>query len=70
MGKASACNVGDTGDVGSLSGWGRSPGGGHGNPLSILAWKFPGKKTEEPSRLQSIGSAKSWTQPKQLSMHA
>ena len=29
-GKESACKVGD---LGSISGLGRSPGGGHGNPL-------------------------------------
>ena len=29
-GKESACNAGD---LGSISGLGRSPGGGHGNPL-------------------------------------
>ena len=32
---------------------GRSPGGGHGNPLHILAWRIPW--TEKPGRLQSIG---------------
>ena len=32
-GKDSACSVGDTGDVGSIPGSGRSPEGGHGNPL-------------------------------------
>ena len=26
-------NAGDTGDLGSIPGSGRSPGGGHGNPL-------------------------------------
>ena len=26
-------NSGDAGDSGSIPGWGRSPGGGHGNPL-------------------------------------
>ena len=29
-GKKSTCNVGN---LGSIPGWGRSPGGGHGNPL-------------------------------------
>ena len=29
----SACNAGDTGDSGSILGSGRSPGGGHSNPL-------------------------------------
>ena len=33
MGKESACNAGDTGDTGSIPGWGRSPGEGNGNAL-------------------------------------
>ena len=33
MGKESACNAGDMGDIGSTSGLGRSPGEGNGNPL-------------------------------------
>ena len=32
-GKESAYNAGDEGDMGSISGSGRLPGGGHGNPL-------------------------------------
>ena len=32
-GKESACNAGDTGDMSSIPGSGRSLGGGHGNPL-------------------------------------
>ena len=38
-GKESAYNAGD---LGSVPGWGRSPGEGNGNPriLSILAWKI------------------------------
>ena len=31
--KESICNAGDTGDVHLITGSGRSPGGGHGNPL-------------------------------------
>ena len=31
--KESACHAGDTGDVGSIPGLGRSPGEGNGNPL-------------------------------------
>ena len=41
-------------DVGSIPGLARSPGGGNGNPLHILAWRIPW--TEEPGGLQSIGS--------------
>ena len=45
-----ACNAGDPG---SILGSGRSPGGGNGNPFSILAWKIPW--TEELDGLQSTG---------------
>ena len=31
--KESTCNAGDAGDLGSIPGSGRSPGGGHSNPL-------------------------------------
>ena len=33
MGKESACNAEDAGDVGLIPGLGRSPGGGNDNPL-------------------------------------
>ena len=32
-GKESACSGGDTGDLGSIPGPGKSPGEGNGNPL-------------------------------------
>ena len=34
-------NAGDAGDVGSISGLGRSPGGGHGNPLQYSCLENP-----------------------------
>ena len=34
-------NAGDAGDSGLIHGSGRSPGGGNGNPLYILASKIP-----------------------------
>ena len=37
-GKESACNVGD---LGSILGWGRSPGGGHSNPLQCSCLENP-----------------------------
>ena len=49
-GKESACSVGD---LGSISGLGRSPREGNGNPPQYSAWKIPW--TEEPDRLQSMG---------------
>ena len=33
--KKSPANAGDAGDAGSIPGSGRSPGGGHGNPLQF-----------------------------------
>ena len=47
-------NAGDLRDTGSIPGLGRSPGGGHGNHSSILAWRIPWR--EEPGGLQSTGS--------------
>ena len=61
----------NAGDLGSIPGSGRSPGEGNGNPWrrkwqplekemaifcleNFLAWKIPW--TEEPGRLQSMGS--------------
>ena len=49
-GKESTCNVGD---LGSIPGLGRSPGGEHGNPLQYSSGESPW--TEEPGRLQSMG---------------
>ena len=40
------------GDPGSIPGWRRSPG--EGILACILAWKIP--RTEEPGRLQALGS--------------
>ena len=34
-------NAGDVGDVGLISGWGRSPGGGIGNPLQYSLLENP-----------------------------
>ena len=31
-------NAGDTGDMGLITGLGRSPGGGNGNPLQYSCW--------------------------------
>ena len=43
-------NAGDIRDVASIPGWGRSPGGGHGNLLQFLACRIPW--TEEPGKRQ------------------
>ena len=47
------------GDMGSIFGLGRSSGEGNGNPLQNSCLGNPW--TEEPGRLQYVGSQKSWT---------
>ena len=43
-GKEYACNAGDTWDTGSITGLGRSPGGGHDNPLVFLPGESYGQR--------------------------
>ena len=45
----SPANAGDIRNAGSIPQSGRSPGGGHGNPLQYFAWRIP--QTEEPTGL-------------------
>ena len=54
VGKESACNAGDTGDVGAVPELGRSHEKEIATRASIPVWKIPW--TEETGRLQSIGS--------------
>ena len=54
MGKESACNAGNAGDVGSIPGWEDPLEQGMANHSSVLAWRIPW--AEEPGKLQSIRS--------------
>ena len=54
--KESTCNAGD---MGSIPGSGRSPGGAMAMHSNIHAWEIA--QTEEPGGLQSMGSQKSQT---------
>ena len=65
---AIAGDAGDARDVASVTGSGRSPAEGHGNPLSILDWRIPW--TEDPGRLIVHKITKSWTWLKWLSTHS
>ena len=51
-GKESACS---SGNLDLIPGWGRSLGEGKANHSSVLAWSYI-SWTQEPSRLQSMGS--------------
>ena len=57
----------DLRDVGSISGSGRPPGGGHGNPLQCSCLKNPMERGIWQAAI--CGVAKSRTQLIQLSMH-
>ena len=52
--KTLPADAGGIRDMGSIPGSRGSPGGGHGSPLHILAWRIPW--AEEPGGLQSIES--------------
>ena len=41
VGKESACNAGDTGNVDLIPGLGKSPGKGNGNPILYSCWNNP-----------------------------
>ena len=47
------------GDTGSVPGWGRSPGGGNGNPLQCSCLKNPMDRGAWQATVN--GFAKSWT---------
>ena len=61
-------NAGDIRDAGSVLGLGRSPGGGHGNPLQYSCLENPMDRGAWQATAHRV--TKSWTQLKGLSMHA
>ena len=61
-------NAGVTGDAGSIPGSRRSPGGRHGNPLQYSYLGNPMDRGACQAIVHRV--TKSWTQLKQLSMHA
>ena len=61
-------NTGDGRDTGSIPGSGRSPGGGHGNPLQYSCLENPMDRGTWKATVHGV--AKSWTRLKRLSTHA
>ena len=59
-------NAGDLRDVGSTLEWGRSPEGGHGNPLQYSCLENP--RDREAWRIQSKGGKES-DMTERLSLH-
>ena len=64
-GKESACNVGN---LGLIPGWGRSPGGGHGNSLRILNLVNPTDRGAWWATVHRVTKSLTWL--KWLSTHA
>ena len=52
-------NAGDAGDMGLILGWGRSPGGGNGNPLQYFCLENPMDRGAWWATVHGV--AKSWT---------
>ena len=65
MGKESTCSTGDIGNMGLIPGLGRSPGGGHGNPLQYSCLENPMDRVTWQATVHRV--TKSWTQLKQYS---
>ena len=59
-------NAGDVRDLGSIPGWGRSPGGGQGNPLQYFCLENPMDGGAWQATVRRV--AQSWTQLKRLSI--
>ena len=68
MVKNPPADAGDIRDVGSISGSGRSPGGGNGNPLRYSCWENPKGRGVWQTTVHRV--TKNWTQLKRLMMHA
>ena len=58
-------NAGDIRDLGSIPGWGRSPGGGHSNPLQYSCLENSMDRGAWRTTVYRV--VKSWTRRKQLS---
>ena len=52
-------NAGEAGDLGSIPGWGRSPGGGNGNPLQYSCLGNPMDRGARWATVHKV--TKSWT---------
>ena len=61
-GKESACNAGSTGDAGSIPGWGRSPGAGHGNLLQYSCLENPMDREAWWATVQRVAKSQDMTE--------
>ena len=47
-------SAGDTGEVGSIPGLGKSPGGQYGNPLQYFSWENPMDRGAWPATVHGV----------------
>ena len=66
-GKNSTCNAGATGEVGSIPGLGRPPGGGNGNPLQYSCLENPMDRGAWWATVHVVTD--SWTQLTEYTQH-
>ena len=59
-GKESTCDTEDIGDLGSILGWGRSPGEGYGNPLQYSCLENPMDKGTWWATVHRITKSQTW----------
>ena len=60
VGRESTCNAGDTGDLASIHGWERSPGGGNGNPLWYSCLENPMDRGAQQAIVQGVAKSRTW----------
>ena len=65
--KNPSANGGDIRDAGSIPGLGRSPGGGHGNPLQYSCLENPMDRRAWRATIHKVAKSQTWL--KQLSTH-
>ena len=55
--KNQAANAGDLRDVGLIPGFGRSPGGGHGNPLQYSRLENPMDRRAQQAAVHNVAES-------------
>ena len=66
VGEESVCNAGNTGDAGSIPGWGTSPGVGYGKPLQYSCLENPMGRGAWWATVCGVAKSQTW---QQLSTH-
>ena len=68
-GKESTCNVGAPGDEGLILGFGRSPGGEHGNPLQYSCLENPMDRGAWQAIAHRVTKSQTWLKRLSIAQH-